>query len=51
MPDKVNLISFDIDVDKAIKDAQQLKKEYEDLKSKTLELKKSEGEISNPRQI
>ena len=46
MPDKVNLISFDIDVDKAIKDAQQLKKEYEDLKSKTLELKKSEGETS-----
>lgn len=46
MADKVVLTSVDIDVNKAIKDAQELRKEVERLKNETNNLKKTQGETS-----
>jgi hypothetical protein len=47
MPDKVNLISFDIDTDKALKDAVKLKEEITKLKERLDTLKKSNQENSS----
>lgn len=44
--EKIILAQIDIDLDQAIKDTQELKKQYIDLKAKTDELKKTEGETS-----
>ena len=46
MADKVVLTSVDIDVNKAVKDAQELRKEIERLKNETNNLKKTQGETS-----